>query len=595
MVNKKKQEAIRILDDDVDYSERINEKTKDMTFEERQEFINDNWVKFIGYYRRNIDAFVIDILKFPLYPFQRYMLRAMAKGDFSAMAACRGLTKSFISAIFFVASAILYPGIKCGIASGKGQQARNVLIQKINGELVKNPNIRREITDVKTSPTNCVALLGNGSEIRAIVLGTKNGDSARSWRFNYLLVDEARLVSDDVINEVLIPMTKTRRIAALRHGKAESGKVIFISSAYLKTSDLYTRFRDYYEKMMQGNSRYFVCALSWEVGVDAGLFSKQDIEDAENDPKMTKEAFKYEYCAIFVGSSGKSFYPYELTNPLRTLNKPEFKQPKGNLGKYIITHDVAISGGRFADNAITHVIKLEPISSSGLYRKNVVYTKPHFATSLQGQADFIRELYHVKFPNTCAISVDARGNGQPLPEMLAQNFVYESENGDTTEFPPLVLVDDEEEQELEGAIPIVHAIVGTASRNNSMYTFAKVAAENKTLRLLKQSIDVADEYNANKITADEYAQYLEADRLQVELSNIKQDRTDGGTVIYSRIEKATKRDRATSLIYGLSVINEMEQENRKNLHTKHYDYNDYIYVPREKLSKIKHRKSKSHY
>ena len=40
---------------------------------------------------------------------------------------------------------ILYPGIKLGIASGMGQQARNVIIQKIKGELSKNPEIAREI------------------------------------------------------------------------------------------------------------------------------------------------------------------------------------------------------------------------------------------------------------------------------------------------------------------------------------------------------------------------------------------------------------------------------------------------------------------
>ena len=112
---------------------------------------------------------------------------------------------------------ILYPGIKLGIASGMGQQARNVIIQKIKGELSKNPEIAREIQfPIKTGADDCVVTLKNGSEIRAITLAQdKGGDSARSWRFNIILGDEARLIKDDIIEEILIPMTKTKRQSAI--------------------------------------------------------------------------------------------------------------------------------------------------------------------------------------------------------------------------------------------------------------------------------------------------------------------------------------------------------------------------------------------
>ena len=90
--------------------------------------------------------------------------------------------KSWIVALFMICMSILYPGLKIGICSGKGQQARNVIIQKIQGELIKNSNIAREIKmPIKTSPDNCLCEFKNGSEIRAITLGmNQNGDSARS-------------------------------------------------------------------------------------------------------------------------------------------------------------------------------------------------------------------------------------------------------------------------------------------------------------------------------------------------------------------------------------------------------------------------------
>ena len=100
-------------------------------------------------------------------------------------------SKSWIVALFYICSSILYGNLKCGISSGNSQQARNVVIQKIKGELSKNEAIAREINfPIRTGADDCYCEFKNGSEIRAITLAQdRGGDSARSWRFNYLLVD----------------------------------------------------------------------------------------------------------------------------------------------------------------------------------------------------------------------------------------------------------------------------------------------------------------------------------------------------------------------------------------------------------------------
>jgi hypothetical protein len=267
----------------------------------KEEQINiENWVKFVSYYRHYIDEFAINVLGLKLYPFQRVILRCMARYKESMFIASRGLGKSYLSAVFFICVAILYPGIKLGIASGKGQQARNVIIQKIKGELwAKNENIKREIQDIKTGKDDCVVLFKNGSEIRAIVLGT-DGENARSWRFHQILIDEARLVKDSVIEEILVPMTKTKRQAmialSMKYGDKvpiEKGKVIYISSAYLKTCDLYKRFMSHYENMVSGSKDYFVCTLPYQVGINAGIFYEDDILKEKEKPSMTADKFAY--------------------------------------------------------------------------------------------------------------------------------------------------------------------------------------------------------------------------------------------------------------------------------------------------------------
>lgn len=527
------------------------------------------WTEFFSYYRYYIDEFAIDILGVDLFPFQRVILRAMGRGQFSVLIACRGIGKSWIVALFYICVSILYPNVKCGIASGNSQQARNVIIQKIKGELSKNETIAREINfPIRTGADDCYCEFKNGSEIRAITLAQdRGGDSARSWRFNYLLVDEARLVKDDIIETILIPMTKTKRQNALKWKQNEKGKVIFISSAYLKTSGLYKRFKYHFEQMVSGNQNYVAMCFPYQVGIQAGLFDSDDIEQERAKPTMTSDKFAYEYEGVFVGSSGESFYPYELTMPCRILEHCELEQPKKSDSIYLITHDVAVSTAKNSDNACTHVIKLK-LRPNGTYTKSAVYIKVVNGLPLEKQRDYLRELIHLKFPNCRKLVIDERGAGNGLPRMFYESWEYtDPKTKVTVEYPPLIKDNDEEGFLLDNAIPMIRAINATNDFNTTYYPYMKSCFEDRTLQLLVASDEVDSLYKSGEITPEEYAQYIEHDTLQSELSNIKQEYSESGNLQYNRIVKTKKRDRATSLFYGLSVISEWELENRQNLYS----------------------------
>lgn len=483
-----------------------------------------------------------------------------------------------MTAVFFICVAILYPQIKLGIASGQGQQARNVIIQKIKGELIKNENISREITfPIKTGADDCVVNFKNGSEIRAISLAqNQGGEGARSWRFSYILIDEARLVKDSITEEILIPMTKTKRQAAIHHNQPEKGKVIFISSAYLKTSDLYKRFKFHFDEMMNGSKDYYVCTLPYQVGVQAGIFEEEDITKELDKPSMTKDKFDYEYNAVFVGSSGESYYPYEVTSPCRILEKCELEQPKRSNSEYIIVHDVAISAKNNSDNACTHVIKLKP-RSNGTYSKELVFTKTHNGLSLPAQRDYLRHLLHIKFPNTIKLVIDMRGNGEPLPSLFYETWEYiDEKTQQSIEYPPLVLDDDEKGKLLKGAIPLLKGIAATNALNNTIYTYMKACFENGSIRLLLSSEEVDSAFKSKDITVEQFQCYIQTDLLIQELSNIKQDTTNQNNIVYDRIVKTQKRDRATSLGYGLLCINELEEYNRRNTVAEFNDNEEYV-------------------
>ena len=532
------------------------------------------WTEFISYYRYYVDEFACDVLGLRLFPFQRLILRAMARYQNSMLIACRGLGKSYIVAVFYICVAILYPNIKLGIASGNSQQARNVIIQKIKGELSKNEAIAREIKfPIRTSDGDCVVEFKNGSEIRAITLAQdRGGDSARSWRFSYILIDEARLVKDEIIEEILIPMTKTKRQNAIRWNQSEKGKVIFISSAYLKTSSLYKRFKFHYEEMLKGNKDYMAICFPYQVGVQAGLFDQEDIEKELEKPQMTKDKFAYEFEGRFVGSSGESYYPYELTNPCRVLERCEFQQPKKSNSIYVITHDVAVSTEKNSDNACTHVIKLK-LKPNGTYTKQVVFTKTVNGLSLNKQRDFLRELIHIKFPNTVKLLIDAQGAGAGLPSMFYESWEYtDPKTGVVTEYPPIISDDEKSVDILDNAIPLIRGVHGMNNFVNLYYPYMKGCFEDGSLELLMQSAEVDNLYKSNMMSFDEYYQHVEHDILQSELSNIKQDFTNNEKMTYTRIVSGKKRDRATSLMYGLSYVCELETDNKKNIYGKQEDY-----------------------
>lgn len=76
-----------------------------------------------AYYRFNIDKFVQDYLHIRLKRFQRIILTMMFWSTTFVLIACRGLGKTYISAVYCCVRSILYPGTRTCIASGTRGQA----------------------------------------------------------------------------------------------------------------------------------------------------------------------------------------------------------------------------------------------------------------------------------------------------------------------------------------------------------------------------------------------------------------------------------------------------------------------------------------
>lgn len=551
----------------------------------------EEWTKFISYYRYYIDKFAVEILGMKnLFPFQRLILRAMGRHPNIMLICCRGLTKSYISAVFMVCMAILYPGIKIGIVSGTGNQARMVVKQKIEGELKLNENIQREIKgQIKVSQDDCIVNFKNGSSIRAFALGQgMKGSSSRGWRFQLILVDECALVDSKILQSVVEPMIITPRPNAIEAAKnCEEGRIGFenvkhedarmikISSATYKISDLYTDFIRFYNNMRDQNKNYFVGNLDYQVGIDAGLFTESFIEEKKSE--YSDDIFKMEYGAQFVGSANDSFYPYEKTVKCRILEQCELKQPKGTNSIYVVFHDVATSAKNGSDNSATGVLKLTP-TGRGTFYKDLVFLQTMNGASLKDQRDLLRDLIHIRFPNTEKLVIDVRSAGEGLLSILQEPWVYRGAGIEKEkEFPALILDNDDEARMMfPNASPIIRGITATNEFNAVYYPYLLQCVEDRTLRLLIPSNYVSEQYGLGEYSPEEFMAHIEQDELLQEMSNIKRGFSDNGNVVYERIIKKTKRDRCTSLMYGLSIVSELEKQGKADMYKKPQDTLEFL-------------------
>ncbi|WP_442636598.1 terminase large subunit domain-containing protein [Rossellomorea marisflavi] len=233
------------------------------------------WTSF---YRANPHRFVRDYLGINLKTFQIILLFAMNFNHYFMYLASRGQGKSFLSSIYCLVRAILYPETKIIVASGTKGQAREI-VEKIDDLRKSSPNLQREILDIKTGSNDPKVEFHNGSWIKIVAAN----DNARSKRANLILVDEFRMVDFSVITKVL-----RKFLAAPRSPKylekpeyshlQERNKEIYLSSCWLKSHWSYERMNTYFKSMMEGK-QYFVCHLPYQVALKEGLLMKEQVID----------------------------------------------------------------------------------------------------------------------------------------------------------------------------------------------------------------------------------------------------------------------------------------------------------------------------
>lgn len=534
------------------------------------------WTSF---YRANPHRFVRDYLGIELKLFQQILLWAMMHFHFMTYIASRGQGKTFLTAIFCVTRAILYPESKIVASAGQKSQAREI-IQKIDDMRKGSPLLQREISALKVSINDSSIEFHNGSWIQTVA----SNDGARGKRSNLLIVDEYRLVDIDVINTVLRKFQTAPRQPRYLNKKEylhlqERNKEIYLSSAFFKSHHTYDRVESYTNSMVNGKS-YFVCSLPYQIAIKEGLLMREQVEDEMQELTFNEVSWLMEMEALFYGQSTKSIFKFEDLHKSRKLGKllypkeisslisdKAFATPKREAGEIrVISADIAVMAGSQNDATALTVARLVPKKDG--YDREIVYLETLEGTHTGQQALRIKQLF---YDFDCQwIVLDRAGAGIGVYDALAERTI-DSARG--VEYEPFSCSNNEELAKrcmYPSAPKVIYAIHGTAELNSEIaIRFKDALSRGKVVLPVDETegnefLESSEKFKKLPMEVKQRFKlpYIQTTLLINEIINLEAEINETGRIKLKEARTARK-DRYSSISYLNYFATELEVKNRK--------------------------------
>ena len=412
----------------------------------------DNIMESIGvwasFYRSNPHRFVLEYFGIKLKKFQELLLCEMFESPNVFFLGCRGISKTWLTALYASTRCILYPGTSCVVASATRRQAGE-LIGKIEKIFIPNyPMFALEVEDIVRNQYDTTVKFRNGS---IITVCTAN-ENARGARCNILIIDEARLVKRNIIDSVLKKFLTAPRHAGFmdfeeyKDYPMEANQEVYLTSGWYQSHWCYTLFRDYAAAMLTGKP-FFAAALPYQLSIKEKLLDRRRVESDMASSDFNEVSWIMEMCAEFWSGADGALYSYDEISPSRRIKyafmpphisailaDKKIKIPTQKLNNEIrvMAADIALmqSGGKAGNNDATSVVMNQVIinENGGRAKKNIVYCQNFEGLRAEEQALEIRRL--VAWYDVDMLIIDARGLGLPIVDMLMADM-YDPEYGVT--------------------------------------------------------------------------------------------------------------------------------------------------------------------
>lgn len=536
---------------------------------------------WVQYWRNNPHRFCEDVLNIRLKLFQKIVLCAMNDNSKTVMITCRGLGKTFLTAIFCVIRCILFPGSIVVVAS-KTRKQSNELIGKIKNILMPNsPILQSEISDIQMNQYSSTVTFRNSSNI---VVCTAS-DNSRGLRCHVLLVDEFRMVDQGIYNTVLKKfLNVNRQPGFMRKDEyanypTEENKTILLSSAYFADNWSYGEMRTTSAQMISGKYPYFACALPYQLAIRENLLTRERVISEMADSSYNAITFSQEMEALFSDFADGNLYDHGDIAPCRRIKYAFYPPrvsalvsdkrikipPKMHNEQRILSADIALmasSKGKNNDATSIFVNQLL-LNDNGRSTNKIVYGENNEGFRVEEQALRIRQLFY-EF-EADALVIDARGIGVGVLDLLMAD-IYDPDTGIVYGALSSVNPDIAERCNVKNAPKVIYPILATAEFNSRSALGLRESFKQGAIQLLVNEDDFdelfTDVAGYNKLSAEDKMRlklpYINTTLLINELVSLQYEDHNG--VVRVKEKSGMRKDRFSSLSYSIEIGKQLEKE-----------------------------------
>lgn len=470
--------------------------------EKNEDLLYDCWNIFAAYPDIYLDLIKPHDSNFTLFEYQRLYLRVCMRYTTIYITAARATSKTFLSILAKYIQCVILPNHVGSIVAPTIGQAAKIARQKIEEIWRIWPLLKGELEIYNGEPhanfgKDYVTLyFKNGSTLS---IGG-NLDSGRGLRTHATLLDEARDLDGEMVQEVILPQMNVPRHTVTGlvnpHEKINT-QVIYATSAGTKSSYAYAALIDTLEQAIINPGSAFCMGLDYRIPVMHGLISADHVKKLKMSPSYNETTFAAEYCGAWLGGSDESWFNFEKLSKYRKLKNPEWTQKFRDDPHvfYLISVDIARIVGSDQSVAIVFRVNIK----DDRYYATVVYMdvlgKTDQTKTFAYQCLDIKKLIKIYNPREVIIDINGLGRG------IADIMITDQYDSDGTLYPAFGFFNNDDYRKIQpkDAPQMLYGMIASPSLNSKIHGNVYTRLNSGMVRFLISEQEARSELLATKV------------------------------------------------------------------------------------------------
>ena len=282
--------------------------------------------------------------------------------------------------------------------------------------------------------------------------------------------------------------------------------------------------------------------------------------------------------SIWSGTIEDAFFDQDSFDRNRILKQPEYEYSgRSSKGSF---YTIAVDVGRRGCDSVATVIKSTP-QPTGTYLKTVVNLFVMSDMHFEDQAIYLKKLYY-KF-QARRLVIDGNGLGIGLVDYLVKTQIDQNTGMTLPDFGIFNDRDNEYKrfETTNCETDAVYIVKANAPLNTEAYATLQAQMQAGRIKFLIDErvakTKLLGTVKGQKMTSEERAEYLKpftlTSILAEEILNLKEEH-EGVNIILKRANSTIKKDKFSSLLYGIYYIKQEEEDKKK----KKFNVKDYCFL-----------------